>query len=154
MSKVATEKATVANAEEILCLQKLSYKSKAELFGDFNIPPLLQTIDEIKEEFERLTFLKTVCEEMIIGSVRTYFENDTCFIGKLIVHPGYQNRGIGSELLNSAENLFPNAKRYELFTSDKSLRNLYLYEKHGYREFSREKLSEKLTIIFLEKFSD
>ena len=72
-------------------------------------------------------------------------------IGRLIVHPDLQNRGIGQRLLSRIEEHFGQAHRYELFTGDRSKRNLYVYTKFGYRVFRTERLSEKTTIVFLEK---
>ncbi len=139
--------------EGILALQKLAYQSEAELNNDFNIPPLTQTLDEIRAEFEQAAFLKVTDGEKIIGSVRAHEKDGTCHIGRLIVHPEYQNRGIGSRLLRDVESRF-DCKRFELFTSERSERNLYLYKKFGYREFKRMALNEKTTLVFLEKFND
>ena len=36
---------------EILTLQKLAYQSEAEIYNDYSIPPLIQTLDKIKEDF-------------------------------------------------------------------------------------------------------
>ena len=147
------QKAEEADLNEILILQKLAYQSEAELNNDFNIPPLSQTLDEIRVEFGRALFLKVMEGERIIGSVRAHEEDGTCHIGRLIVHPEYQNRGIGSRLLRDVESRF-DCKRFELFTSDRSERNLYLYKKFGYREFKRLPLNEKTTLVFLEKIND
>jgi hypothetical protein len=46
------------------------------------------------------------------------------------------------------------ARRFELFTSQRSERNLYLYRKFGYRDFKQVTLNEHVTLIFLEKFND
>ena len=40
----AIEKADSADAEAILALQKLAYKDEAKIYGDFQIPPLLETL--------------------------------------------------------------------------------------------------------------
>jgi hypothetical protein len=53
--------------------------------------------------------------------------------------------------MNSIENCFKGCKRYELFTGKKSVKNIYLYNKLGYRIFKEEKISEKLTFVYLEK---
>ncbi|MFN2298449.1 MAG: GNAT family N-acetyltransferase, partial [Anaerolineales bacterium] len=87
----------------------------------------------------------------IIGSVRAELHDGTCRIGRLIVHPDFQNRGIGGRLLRAVEDLFPEAERCELFTGDRSTRNLHLYRKCGYREVRREKLDERITLVYLEK---
>ena len=71
-------------------------------------------------------------------------------IGKLMVHPEHQGNGLGSCLLQELEKNCP-APRLELFTSNKSLRNLCLYERNGYIRCAEKAVSPALTLIFLEK---
>lgn len=151
MNEMAIARASVEEAGEILRLQKTAYVSEAELIDDFTIPPMKQTMDEILSEFTRQIFLTVTRDNKIVGSVRVYEEKGTCYIGKLIVHPDYQNSGIGTRLLHEAEKQFPDAERYELFTGQKSQRNLHLYGKNGYSVFREKQVSEKLTLVFLEK---
>ena len=146
------QKAEMDDLEEILILQKLAYQSEAELNNDFTIPPLMQTLDEVHAELGQALFLKAMQGERIIGSVRAYEKDGTCYIGRLIVHPAYQSQGIGSSLMRAIEDSF-NCKRFELFTSQRSERNLCLYVKLGYREFKQVVLNEKVTLIFLEKLN-
>ena len=40
-----------ADLEAILELQRLAYQGEARLLNDFSIPPLMQTLEEMKEEF-------------------------------------------------------------------------------------------------------
>ena len=145
------EHASKEDLKEILALQKLAYQSEAEMYNDFTIPPLTQTFDEIQQDFSFQIFLKILVQNKIIGSVRAYKQNDTCFIGKLIVNPDFQNQGIGTELIKEIEAKFEDIKRYELFTGHKSEKNLYLYQKLGYQQFKKEKIHENLHIIYLEK---
>jgi GNAT superfamily N-acetyltransferase len=140
-----------ADAEEILALQKLAYQSEAAIYQDYNIPPLTQTLAEIKAEFLRRQVLKAVDAGRIVGSVRAHIDQGTCCIGRLIVNPAYQNRGLGTKLMAEIEACFPEARRYQLFTGHLSARNLYLYQKLGYQPVRREQVSEKLTMVFLEK---
>lgn len=143
--------ATIEDAREILNLQKLAYQSEAAIYQDYTIPPLVQTLSEIEAELQHQVFLKAVAAGRIIGSVRAYLQQETCYIGRLIAHPDYQNRGLGTALMKEIERCFPQARRYELFTGHRSERNLYLYEKLGYLRARSEKASEKLTMVFLEK---
>ena len=144
-------KAIIADAGEILYLQKLAYRSEAEIYNDFNIPPLLQTLEEIKKEFGNQLFLKAIIEGKIIGSVRAFKKEETCFVGRLIVHPDFQNRGIGTKLMNEVERIFHTSERFELFTGDRSVRNLYLYQKLGYKISKTAKITDQTTIVFLKK---
>jgi ribosomal protein S18 acetylase RimI-like enzyme len=143
--------ANIEDAELILKLQKLAYISEAEILGDYNIPPLKQTLEEIIEEFKQRLVLKAIVKNKIIGSVRAHLKNGTCFIGKLIVDPDHQNIGIGTKLTNEIEVRFKHAKRFELFTSSKSQKNIYLYQKLGYNIFKEEKINETLTLVYLDK---
>jgi len=145
------EQALERDLLDILELQKLAYQSEAEIYNDYSIPPLTQTLDEIKEDFTFHVFLKAVIKNKIIGSVRAYKEEDTLYIGRLIVHPDFQNQGIGTKLLKEIEAKFNDVKRFELFTGYKSKKNLNLYRKFGYSIFKSEKISENLTLDYLEK---
>ncbi len=148
------ERATVADAEEVLSLQKLAYKSEAEIYNDFTIPPLLQSLEEIKRDFENQIVLKATIDGKIRGSVRAFAKGETCYIGRLIVHPDFQNRRIGTKLMDKIEEIFKEAKRFELFTGHKSEKNLYLYQKLGYKVFKTVKANDQLNIVYLEKKID
>jgi len=108
----------------ILSLQRLAYQSEALLHDDFTIPPLTQNLESLQADYNAGVILKPITPEYeIIGSVRGRYCEDTLHIGRLIVHPSFQNQGIGTALLLAMEALYPHT-RYELFTSDKSEKNL------------------------------
>ncbi|MDH3974661.1 MAG: GNAT family N-acetyltransferase [Deltaproteobacteria bacterium] len=143
--------ANIEDSEQILSLQKLAYQSEAAIYQDYSIPPLTQTIEEIKGEFENLVFLKAIYGKDILGSVRAYSDSDSCFIGRLIVHPEWQGKGIGSKLMNAIEVYFYGAQRYELFTGTKSMGNVRLYKRLGYKPFKEEIVNESVSLIYMEK---
>lgn len=137
----------------ILELQYLAYQSEAKLFNNPNIPPMKQTLQDIEAEYQKGIVLKVLDEdETILGSVRAYRENDTVYVGKLIVHPAWQRQGIGTRLLLQVEREYPN-QRYELFTSTRSGNNIRLYERLGYKKFKEEVITDELHFVFLEKCS-
>jgi ribosomal protein S18 acetylase RimI-like enzyme len=135
-----------SDLETILALQKLAFQQEAELYNDFSIPPLTQTLESIRADFPRKTFLKASISEAIVGSVRGFQEGSTCFVERLVVRPDYQKRGIGKVLMESLEKAFSKAQRFELFTGDRSAGNIRFYEKLGYRIFNHEGI-----LVFLEK---
>ncbi len=136
---------------EILQLQKLCFFIEAKLYDFYDIPQLNQTLEEITLDFSSQLFLKAVLNGRIVGSVRAYQEGEACHVGRLFVHPDYQNRGLGTKLMNEIEALFKDAKRFELLTGHKNSKNLYLYQKLGYRIIRTEALNDKLTFVYLEK---
>ncbi|NGM83767.1 GNAT family N-acetyltransferase [Paenibacillus sp. 7124] len=147
-------KAEEADLEEILELQRKAFVVEAVIYNDYTIQPLRQTIEDLKSEYETQTLLKAVVEEnRIAGSVRAFFNGDTCYIGRLIVHPDFQNKGIGTSLLCEAEQMFKECRRFELFTGHLSKKNLYLYGKKGYKIFKSQVINEKLTMMYLEKMN-
>ena len=143
-------KAQYNDLQEILDLQYLAYQSEAALFGNKDIPPLKETLEELIEEFNNGLILKMMSDDKIIGSVRAHEKDGTAYIGKLMVHPDYRCKGYGSGLLNEIEKCFP-GRRYELFTSTRSEDNIRLYQKLGYEIFDRKEISDELVFVYLEK---
>lgn len=144
-------KATYDDLQEILQLQYLAYQTEAALFGNKEIPPLKQTLDEVVEEFNSGIILKMIDENnRIIGSVRANELDGTVYIGKLMIHPDYRRKGFASRLMTEIENHFPN-KRYELFTSTRSIDNIRLYTRLGYKIFDSKVIDNELEFVFMEK---
>ncbi|KAF0820667.1 Acetyltransferase, GNAT family [Bacillus sp. ZZV12-4809] len=143
--------AKIGDAEKILSIQKLAYRSEAELYGDFNIEPLKQTVSDVEKAFGDYLILKYIEDGELAGSVRAFQKDGTCHIGKLMVHPDFQNKGIAKALMKEIERRF-NAERFELFTGSKSEKNIRFYEKLGYAGFKTAKLEREETLfIFMEK---
>ena len=63
---ILIKKAQKEDLEKILELQYLAYQSEAKLFGNMDIPPLKQTIEEVYDEFHKGIILKAVDEEGLI----------------------------------------------------------------------------------------
>ncbi len=151
---VRIEPAQPEDAEAILAVQIPAYRGEAALYEDMPLPPLTETAEAIREAIRRQVVLKATSGGRIIGSVRAYARDGTCYIGRLVVHPDHQNRGLGTRLMGEIERRFPEAARFELFTGHRSARNLHLYAKLGYRVFREEYVDERLTLVYLEKLRD
>ena len=70
MGHLEITRASQEDAEIILHLQIHAYLSEAEIYNDYSIPPLIQTLKEIKQEFSQQVFLNALEEGEIVGSVR------------------------------------------------------------------------------------
>jgi len=70
VSHLEITRASEEDAEIILHLQMHAYLSEAEIYNDYSILPLIQTLKEIREEFSQQVFLNAIEEGKIVGSVR------------------------------------------------------------------------------------
>ncbi len=144
-------RAHAGDAAAILELQKLAYQSEARLYDDWNLPPLTQTLDSMRAEFDGGVVLKACLNARIVGSVRAREADGACHVGRLIVSPGLQGQGIGTRLMRAIEAEFPATERFELFTGSRSEANLRLYERLGYQRCREQVLSPAVTLVYLEK---
>jgi len=143
--------AEIADAEAILALQKLAYEREARRYDDWTIPPLVETIDSVRRQIAEHVVLKAVADGRLIGSVRGVVTDGICEVCRLSVDPARQRRGIGSALIAALEARFPAVEAFELFTGNRSVENLRLYDRHGYRVVRTKVLSPDVSLVFLRK---
>jgi len=139
------------DAARILEVQYQAYRQEAALYGGVELPPLLEDIDALKTAMKTHVVLKALADGVILGSVRGRETENTCYIGRLVVAPDFQGRGLGSALLAAIEDAFAHVHRFELFTGHLSRRNLGLYGRRGYVEFRRQRDGDAVTLVFMEK---
>jgi ribosomal protein S18 acetylase RimI-like enzyme len=144
-------KATKNELPVILELQKRAFYSEAVFYNDFTIPPLNQSFEEIEQEFTEKQFFVATIDNIIIGSVRFKSIDTTGYIGKLIVSPEHQNKGIGRTLLQEAEKNLQSVSKIELFTGERSLKNIRLYQSLDYTIVRSFPDTEKVTLVLMEK---
>jgi ribosomal protein S18 acetylase RimI-like enzyme len=146
------ELASEQDLDHILELQRKAFHGQALIYNDFTLPSLTQTIDDLKKEFNNKIFYKVEENGKIVASVRCFINNQTLYVEKLIVDPDFQNKGLGTAIMQEIENRYSVVvNRYELSTGHKSARNLHLYKKLGYKEIRQEPLNDKCNLIFLAK---
>ncbi|MEU3401196.1 ribosomal protein S18 acetylase RimI-like enzyme [Streptomyces filamentosus] len=153
---VTISAADARDAEQILKLQYLCYQSEAELYGDWSIEPLTQSLDAVRAELAAGHGLVARLGDEVIASVRARTDEDgTVHIAKLIVHPRMRRHGIGGRLLDAIEQHFAAAgtapKRFQLFTGHRSEGNLRLYRAKGYARTGAREIGPRLTLVTLEK---
>lgn len=143
------EKASRSDLSEILTLQKKAFGQVADFLNCPGLPALLQTEQGIREEFDQCVILKCSGDDgRIVGSVRAFAdEENACRIGKLIVDPDSQGRGIGRALMAEIERCFTHCSRYCLFTSEETPWTSQLYRKLGYRETGRRPMGGTVMIL-------
>lgn len=53
-------------------------------------------------------------------------------LGRIFLHPDYQNQGIGTQAMHFIEETYPKINQWSLDTPVWAKRNQHFYEKHGY----------------------
>lgn len=164
--------ATAADAGEILTVQRAAYVSEAVLYDNPRFSALRETLDDVTAAVAAGQVLVArlgppatqdnthigdtgiggngIGGRRIVGAVRGEVVGDECRVGRLVVAPGQQRRGIGRALLAAVEHRF-RAPRFVLHTGDRSAANLRLYERAGYVRSRVEPITDTLSLVHLEK---
>ncbi|WP_200209214.1 GNAT family N-acetyltransferase [Micromonospora coerulea] len=151
--RVAIVPASVADAGEILTVQRAAYLVEARRYGDLFLPPLTETLDEVRAALAGpATVLAARVGGRLVGSVRAELDGGTAHVGRLSVAPDQQGRGVGGRLLAAIEAACAGrADRCALFTGAESAENLRLYHRHGYRIVAHRADPHGIRLAVLEK---
>lgn len=128
---------TPSDAGEVLTLQRAAFVTEAQAHRDVHIPPLTQTLADLRAELgERCCHGWGIREAgRLVACVRVHVSGETAELVRLVVAPDRQGLGIGTSLLLAAEDLLPpRVRTIGLATGQHSRANLRLYRRHGYRE--------------------
>jgi len=122
------------DAGELFTLQRACWIQEAQDNPGVEIPALHESLDDLRGWIARDTVLVARSAGRLVGAVRAALREGSWDIGRLMVAPDLQGRGLGRVLLERIEAAAPpGATSYELFTGAGSLRNQRLYKKAGYR---------------------
>ncbi|WP_299541706.1 GNAT family N-acetyltransferase [uncultured Streptomyces sp.] len=152
---VIIEAAGPQDVEQIFRLQYLCFQSEAELYGNYRIDPLVQSLESVRAEVATDLVLVARLGDEVVGSVRGFTEEDgTGRIGKLCVHPRLRGHGLGARLLDAAEAALEAERhptRFRLHTGHRSEGNLRLYRRAGYARVGDATGEDGVRLILLEK---
>lgn len=149
---VSVELARPDDAGEVLTVQRAAYVTEAQLYHDPDIPPLTESLDEVRAAIDAGGVFVARLGGRVVGSVRGTLAGDVCHVGRLVVAPDMQGRGVGTALLDAVEGAHAGqARSLRLFTGERSEGNLRLYRRCGYRYSHTERISENFSFVHLRK---
>jgi len=126
--------ATRGDAGELLVLQRACWTQEALANAMLDIPALHESLDDVVADLGRWRTWVARADGRLVAAVRARLDGDDWDIGRLMVAPDLQGRGLGRQLLEYAEAAAPPAATaYRLFTGSRSVDNLRMYKKAGYR---------------------
>ncbi|MGF7124121.1 GNAT family N-acetyltransferase [Rhodococcus sp. TAF43] len=146
------------DAGELLTLQRAAYVTEAQAHHDPNLPPLMQTSEELQRELRDDAVLALGLRDdssRLVAAVRVRIgqpDRRTAELGRLVVAPDMQGRGLGSRLLSLTEQHLPESvTEMRLFTGEFSSGNLRLYARFGYHETHRTPTLSGYDLVHLAK---
>ncbi|HET9501004.1 MAG TPA: tRNA (guanosine(37)-N1)-methyltransferase TrmD [Marmoricola sp.] len=124
-----------ADAGELLTLQRACWLQELEANPDADIPALREELDQLRRWILTDTVLVARSAGRLVGAVRARLDSDGAWdIGRLMVAPDLQGRGLGRVLLQRIEAAAPpDVRQFTLFTGARSEANLRRYKRAGYR---------------------
>ncbi|WP_456285509.1 GNAT family N-acetyltransferase [Microbacterium sp. JZ70] len=141
------------DAGEVMTLQRAAFVSEAQIYGSADMPPLTQTLDEVRWELRENLGCVALDGGRMVGALRARIDGELLLIGRIAIAPDMQGHGIGARLLDAVEarGASAGAREAELFTGSLSEANIRLYERQGYRETERIDEGDGTAQVFLRK---
>jgi tRNA (guanine37-N1)-methyltransferase len=131
---VVVRAAQPGDAGELFTLQRACWVQEQRDNPGLAVPALAEEYDDLRRWLATDTVLVARAEGRLVGAVRARLHGDLWDIGRLMVAPDLQGRGLGRALLERIEALAPaRATGFELFTGAGSRRNQRIYRRAGYR---------------------
>ncbi len=131
---VVVRLATLADAGELLTLQRACWVAEAQRGDALWLLPLTESLDDVRAGLSAWQTWVLRSAGRLVASVRAGQRGHTWQISRLMVAPDLQGRGIGRWLLELAESAAPEeATRIEVFTGAASESNHRMYKRAGYR---------------------
>lgn len=152
-AQVTIRPVTDDDAGELLTLRRAAFVTEAQHYGDPNIPPLTQTLSELRADLVRPDVVTLGAWEgrRLVGSVRVEIEGEKATLGRLAVAPDLQGHGIGTRMLMEILPYLPElTSEIWVFTGKDSKQNLALYTSHGYEE-QYDQAAGDLTYTYLRR---
>ena len=126
-----------ADAGEIYTLQRACWLQELEANPGVEIPALRESLDDVRRGLGEWTVMvaREPSTGRLVGAVRGRVDSHGEWdIGRIMVAPDIQGRGLGRALLELVEGLAPtDVTTYVLFTGAGSTGNLRMYKKAGFR---------------------
>jgi ribosomal protein S18 acetylase RimI-like enzyme len=143
-------RALEGEAGELLTLQRAAFVTEAQRYGDPFLPPLREDLAGVRAAIAEQVVLVAVEGTRLVGSVRVRVEGPVGHVGRLVVAPDRQRRGIGSALLAELEG-HVDVDELRLFTGGESAENVARYERAGYVRVGEGTDDRGITLVHLVK---
>lgn len=138
-----------AVAEQIIRVQRPAYRIEADLIGFDGIPALKETAEQLRQSREQ--FWGYFEGERLAGVIAVETGEGTVDICRLVVHPDFHRRGIGTRLVQGVLDMYPDAALFTVSTGERNEPAISLYERFGFRRKDRIEIGPGIFLTAMEK---
>lgn len=125
---------TEPDLAELYVMQRCCWLTEALVNDTLAIPPLHESLDDMRAWVRDWSGWIVRRGPRLVAGVRARRDGDAWEIGRLFVAPDLLGLGLGRWLLAYAEAQAPDSTAaYTLYTGERSVRNITMYERAGYR---------------------
>lgn len=128
-------------------MQQRAYRIEAEIIGTEDIPPLRESVEQLRACGE--TFYGYIEGGELAGAVSFLIEGDTLDIHRMIVDPIHFRKGIASQLLASVHE--HGSSKIIVATGSLNEPAVRLYGRHGFTLTDKKEVKPGLWLSFFEK---
>lgn len=151
--KIELRKANSEDAAKIFEMQRKAFMPLLEKYKDYETSPANETVERVAARIQNSNYFMIFADSTLVGAIRIIERVGKHFwVSPVFIIPAYQGQGIAQKVMRQTEELFPEAKMWELETILEEKGNCYLYEKLGYTRTSRvHVVNERMTLVNYQK---
>lgn len=153
--QVAIKKTIKDEVEKLLLIQQEAFADDLKKYQDFETSPVNESFERLVYKVENYLHYSIWYDNQIIGGIDIREREEAKFrLNRIFLADAYQNKGLGTYIIQRIEAEFPNAVEWSLDTPHLNSRNHHFYEKLGYKKVGEHKISESFILIDYKKIMD
>ncbi|WP_257607429.1 GNAT family N-acetyltransferase [Weissella sagaensis] len=156
--KIAFKLANVSDANKIIKMYKMGFKTLFETYQDTKTNPYMESKDDIYRKINQNNsyYFFILQDQHEIGLIRVMLDSeDTTHakISPILILPEFENKGFAQMALLQIEEKFSSVKQWYIDTIKQETKLLHLYTKSGYILMNQPELyiKEGMDLVFLTK---
>lgn len=152
---IELRKADPQDCAVLHAMQVEAFTGLLEKYHDTATNPAAEPLEKVEARMAQDTtdyyFIRTGGRPIGAARVQRLAE-DTCRVSPIFILPAFQGKGYAQEAMLALEELYPQARAWQLDTIKEEAKLCHQYEKLGYRRTGREELLQPgMTIVYYEK---
>ncbi|RID82605.1 GNAT family N-acetyltransferase [Mesobacillus zeae] len=145
---LSIKRTQINELETLLNIQKEAFAADLKLYEDYQTSPVNESLVKLTENIKNFIHYTIRIENEIIGGIDIRKKNESEYrLSKLFLSDKFQNKGLGSRVMEKMEEEFSSKVEWSLYTPYLNKRNHHFYEKLGYKKIGEYPVTEKLTLF-------